>query len=317
MLWDFLDELKVPQIRVQQNLEAKIIFLCGGEIGNIESQHPASMRDAFVRFQPTNNDLRPLTILLGEDVNLYYVTDAAYTNLLEFERDLAQICSLVLLFCESVGSFAELGAFAADDDIAPRTLVVVASNYLQEDGFIKLGPLKALRRRSDSAVFSMNKPLVNIIEDNYSKMDVNKFGKLLVDPIKSRLSEQEEHTSFRQSKPGHRIKLLTGLVQEFGALTPAELHTALSIICDDEISIAEILGYILCAKTVDWIREEDLAFNKYILPKLEIDTATFQFYGTKISRDKQRRRMQIRQHYKEGDTTRFELISDSVGGHYE
>ena len=54
-----------------------------------------------------------------------YFEHSDYQDLLRFERDLAELSSLTVLFSESPGSIAELGSFAVMNTIQERLLVVM------------------------------------------------------------------------------------------------------------------------------------------------------------------------------------------------
>ena len=68
---------------------------------------------------------RYLTIL-AEDLNAFF-PEGEYKDILKFETDIAQICDLIILFSESYGSAAELGAFSMIEEIARRLLVGICS----------------------------------------------------------------------------------------------------------------------------------------------------------------------------------------------
>lgn len=70
---------------------------------------------------------------------------SGYSDLLEFERDACYLSRAIILFAESPGSIAELGALVLDGNISEYLYVVVASIYQKDDyrnSFINLGPLK-------------------------------------------------------------------------------------------------------------------------------------------------------------------------------
>ena len=102
------------------------------------------MRDAFLK-KMTNPARDRYSLLLAEDITRKNKFSSFYDNILLFETDFAQLTELVLLFCESEGSFAELGAFAIIDEIAARLLVVIREKYWEIDSFITQGPSKPLK----------------------------------------------------------------------------------------------------------------------------------------------------------------------------
>ena len=121
----------------------QLIFLCGGKT-NEKTPVAKSIRDAFLKI-PANPALIGREVLLAEKVNTFHLSRPAYPDLLGFEVDFAQICELILLFSESQGSIAELGAFSMVPELASKLLVVVRDYHLKDDSFIKLGPLQHLK----------------------------------------------------------------------------------------------------------------------------------------------------------------------------
>src|SRR4051794_35968807 len=98
-------------------------------------------RDAFYRL---TKDTEPdYTIILAEQA-APLTADGEYKDLLKFEQDIAQVVGLIVLFVESAGSLAELGAFAALPTVAPSLLAVVDEHYYDQNSFVKNGPIKFL-----------------------------------------------------------------------------------------------------------------------------------------------------------------------------
>jgi hypothetical protein len=71
---------------------------------------PTTLRDAFYRI--VSATAPKFKIVLAEDA-APLTSEAGYSDLFSFESDIAQLVGLILLFAESPGSLAELGAFAA------------------------------------------------------------------------------------------------------------------------------------------------------------------------------------------------------------
>jgi hypothetical protein len=135
----FAEDLDPARIHVQEPYV--VVFLCGGQCTNLNTREPVSLRDAFLKVidNPIMNEGEWLR---AEDVTQGTAFFDSYTDILIFETDLAQIVKLIVLFCESEGSSAELGAFTAIDEILERLFVIVRERHWREDSFIKLGPLR-------------------------------------------------------------------------------------------------------------------------------------------------------------------------------
>src|ERR1044072_3127888 len=119
---------------------SRILFLCGGVI-DLAVTPPAALRDHFYRNATSSSP--NYQVVLSEDAEPL-TTDAGYSDLLSFESDIAQVVGLILLFAESAGSLAELGAFAASPTIAPSLLAILDDYYYDQSSFIRNGPVKYL-----------------------------------------------------------------------------------------------------------------------------------------------------------------------------
>lgn len=104
---DLPEYVDVKTIRV--HAPAPAIFLCGGLV-NVTKPVPPSLRDAFTRL-PQKPPFSPYLLILAEELNAFF-PEGEYKDILKFETDIAQICDLIILFSESFGSAAELGAFS-------------------------------------------------------------------------------------------------------------------------------------------------------------------------------------------------------------
>lgn len=118
--------------------------------------------------------------ILAEELEAFF-PNGDYKDFLSLESDIAQISTLILLFSESFGSAAELGAFAMVEEIARKLLVVIDDKRYSENSFIKLGPLRAIQLSSgDGAVCVLNRDDLNIIDsDNLYNLDKNFFSKII------------------------------------------------------------------------------------------------------------------------------------------
>ena len=59
---------------------------------------------------------------------------------------------MTVLFVESPGSIAELGAFAASDTLSPKLLAVLNTYYDSEQSFIADGPIQKIRNDKEEFV---------------------------------------------------------------------------------------------------------------------------------------------------------------------
>lgn len=118
------------------------IFPCGGNEDLFMSRR--LFRD-YIRHNKSDA-LDNVFCLTAEDIaNSGAVKDL---NLLQQEAVLADICDWIIVFAQSVGSYCELGAFAALPHIAQITSVGISSKYEYEHSFLNDGPARELEENS-------------------------------------------------------------------------------------------------------------------------------------------------------------------------
>ncbi|WP_283816658.1 retron St85 family effector protein [Phenylobacterium glaciei] len=298
-------------IRVQA--PTPVVFLCGGAISDLKIKNPQSLRDAFYKIID-NPVLKGRHMIMAEDVNVYYLSRAAYRDLLSFETDLAQVCELVIIFPESEGSIAELGAFSVIEEISERLLVVPRDKKFTEKSFVKLGPLLALTNRFGArSVYVLDDDDIGMNGNSASRVNLDAVRDRLQGPIEERLSGIRNPTTFDPGKSGHKIKLITGLIQEFGGLTIGEIEGLL--VAANVLETPErISGYLLCAETVGWVRPMQKGSQEFYFAEPVADAAQLSLPSDPDARDKSRRRLLIREHWKVADADRYRGIVQVSGG---
>lgn len=305
----YIEDLDVALLHVQAPTE--VVFLCGGPYSNNRDNGVLSLRHAFHSISE-HPALKGREILMAEDVTRRSDFAAHYDNLLSFERDIAQITELVLLFCESEGSFAELGSFSCYQEIYSQMLVIVRQIYWEQNSFIRLGPLDFLRKECGiESVFVIPDDQIGIKNSDVNTIDIDLFKKTIQEPLQVRLKFTREPTTFISERAGHRIKLIVGLIQEYGALKFDEIKSSL-VYFNVEASDDEIRCYLLCGRSVGWIDEKAVGFYNYWIPCETKPVLNFPVTEGASLIDRTRRRLSIIDHWREKDQSRYKLIVPSV-----
>lgn len=307
-----MSDLDAERIHVQG--PSRFILLCGGEIGSLSSDSIIlSLRHAFKKILEIKA-IKTNDIIEAEDITKRFSFLDIYDDLLDFETDLAQIVELIILFCESEGSLAELGAFCMIEEIASRIFVVVREEHWKADSFIKLGPLRSIERKQgrDSICVLEDEPL-GIKGQPISKIDKDALKAQLEGALEARLSRKGEPSNFDGSRAGHVIKVIVALIQEYGALTLQEICDLL-VLFNIMREKKQIEGYLLCATVVEWVVVKSKGSRDFYIAKKESDTATIPTKSEAKERNKGRRRLFIRQHWQKNDAPRFRGIVEVHGG---
>ena len=239
-----------------------------------------------------------------------------YKNWMEFEVDLAQLCQLIMLFCESEGSIAEFGTFANVDEIARKLVVIIDDVNFKSESYITLGPITSIKDKyGQSSIYVMKYAGLGIEHKRgFAGFNFEEFRRRLAEFIPDALEVRKEPRAFDKGRSGHRIKLITGLVQHFGALTRDEVEFILwcmgIVVTSDEIG-----KYIECAKLIDWIDEDVAGAQTFYVSKQDRDAFEYKLIDSdgapKLS--KVVWRALVREYWKEKDPDRFGAIISVVG----
>lgn len=189
------------------NLPDKI-WVFGGPIEKDSKKSPKSLRDSFWR--KTLSPSVQFTWLEGFDRpenHEEWWAFSGYEDLLEFERDACYLARATVLFAESPGSLAELGALSLDDSIVSKLFVIVESKYFNEDvriSFLNLGPLKRVSKHG----FQCNIGTCSNLDQKLSNVDFE----IIIDSIKTWLPPLAQTASLCITNPTHCLLLLADII---------------------------------------------------------------------------------------------------------
>ena len=157
------------------------VFLCGGEY-NTGKIIPQSLRDRLIEYYEINDSSAIGACVQAEDFK-DYLKESTYSDLLEFEDDIAKIATLIIICLESPGALVELGLFVNNRNLDNKLIVIAPQDKVEaHNSFIYLGPLKKLQDKDDKSVLIYPWPDSNIKEYEHLELivaDINsKFIKL-------------------------------------------------------------------------------------------------------------------------------------------
>ena len=159
-------------------------------------------------------------------------TDANYTVLLSFESDIAQVVGLNVLFVESAGSLAELGAFAASRTIAPSLLAILDDFYYAQSSFVRNGPVKHLEiHQGEESILVLERDEIGIsATGDIANINAVKFEASIKPAIERRLRRRSAFEKLNVESKGHAI-LNTRITCFFWnrESPPVEVHLLLRI----------------------------------------------------------------------------------------
>lgn len=146
------------------------IFLCGAA----SSKEKISCRDQIRSKLELNNYL---SILYPEDMFMELLDRKKY-DLLTLEKFLAKNSDLIIIVCESPGSFTELGAFVNNSDTFSKVVVLLQTKYKNAKSFISQGPVEYVKKRNRNNVIYFNNDISKATDDinNYIKRNFGYDG---------------------------------------------------------------------------------------------------------------------------------------------
>jgi hypothetical protein len=119
----------------------KVVFLCGG--------YQSPRRDALSQYLERNTD--DTLVFYAEAVWAVIATGVPTTNALAVEEKLAQLADIVIIFVESPGTFAEIGAFALSDPLRAKLLPILDQSFKANESFLTSGPVRWIDKDSKFA----------------------------------------------------------------------------------------------------------------------------------------------------------------------
>ncbi|NPV54137.1 MAG: hypothetical protein HPY71_11525 [Firmicutes bacterium] len=120
----------------------KFLFLCGRQFDAGSGADHITNREWVMEHLDhyASKNISSIVVLFAEQLWIGLDID-----LLTFEHFMAGISDMVLLFVESWGTAAELGAFASIDSLVEKMLVYNDKKYRESNSFINNGPIKKIR----------------------------------------------------------------------------------------------------------------------------------------------------------------------------
>jgi hypothetical protein len=141
--------------------------------------------------------------------------DRHYDHLFDLEDDLAYLSAIIMLFVESPGSIAELGAFCHDRVLSKKLMAVLEHSYQNGPSFIQDGPVALLKKQNSHSVLfypwlgQPNEHGVRPLDLDEAKKTLDLLLKELL-KVMSGIAKEEK---FDSRNRGHRMLLIADFVK--------------------------------------------------------------------------------------------------------
>ncbi|GAA0370420.1 hypothetical protein GCM10009092_38390 [Bowmanella denitrificans] len=135
-------------IFIPRNQKKVAVFLCGADIRDKKTfrSKMASIFSEYPRYE----------ILYPEGLFDDLLAGQGQHSLLKLENILADSVDAIVLFPESPGSFAELGAFSNNPNLAKKMIVLANKKFKNHKSFINYGPNRLVRASKTGKVININ-----------------------------------------------------------------------------------------------------------------------------------------------------------------
>lgn len=127
------------------------LFLCGGA----STKSYVSNRDQLRKRLEKD---KKLSIFYPEDMFMELLSRKKY-DLFTLENFLAENSDLIMIVCESPGSFTELGAFTSNDKTLSKLVVLIQKKYKNDKSFIMQGPVRYIETQDKKKIIYFNNDL--------------------------------------------------------------------------------------------------------------------------------------------------------------
>lgn len=241
--------------------EARVVLVCGGRVPQPKA-HPdapepplGSLRHAIARAHTSFELFRP------EEISDWH-SDGVFKDLVSFERELANICALVVIIIESAGAMVELGAFSQLPELAEKSVTICSSSFTNDESFINLGILRFLEQKDS---FRVKRYPWEVLDP--ASITVEIVDDVIAD-IESELSRLPESSMFRFEDGESCTVLISELIRLFGALKEGEIFGYLNI-CGFCISNDQLRGKLFLLQRFRIIRVEKYSDATFYVPDVE------------------------------------------------
>ncbi|EOV8955762.1 retron St85 family effector protein [Pseudomonas aeruginosa] len=195
------------------------IFICGGKTDG-KKLIPESLRERIINYFDDNNDDIYKACIKAEDFKDYF-REGAYSDLLEFEADIANIATLIIICLESPGSLVELGMFCNNPSLSHRLIVIAPQDKVEaKDSFIYLGPLVNLIGADEKSVLVY--PWPDPAVQKYDHIE------LIAADISKKLEKSRKGEDFDPKNSAHIAFLIYDIILLAHPIKISEIELALS-----------------------------------------------------------------------------------------
>jgi len=287
-----------------------LIFLCGGPTDPSDPNHYPSVRDFIHKYIQSKHPDVFKKIKLAEEINDWY-RDGLYKDLLSFEKDLAGLSAVIILFVESPGSIAELGFFCQEKEIMKKALIFMhTDHYDDETSFIKLGPIKYIERKYMKSIETYRwLKSKNVQNEDWDEESLKEIAPDITKTIMDRVGDIREGQKWDVKIPGHLILFICDIIDIMKIVKMSEIETVLRIL-DFRIAEGDIEKYLFILKKLGLIKKVSYSSERYYVALISEPFIKYSYTKGAIANDRWRWKMMFRELFPEKDKKRNRAYID-------
>lgn len=253
-----------------------LVFVCGGN----DSTH---MRPRFTAYCSAEHP--DLELFQPEyAMNDYFAAPGGTPfDLGAFERLVAELSHVIVLFPEAAGSFAEAGYFAQDDRFRLKTLLALDLHWQGKDSFISMGPARQFNEKSKfsgTMQIPYTAPDFNQIVDRLKRYGFERYRKELTLSTFSDLPPYDLFCLLQKVVDLIGIATIEDILYIFravysGVIRPKRIKEMMSVLVGAKylISVGDFGHYRLAAGRTDLMLPRDS--QKNVENQIRLDLAAF------------------------------------------
>lgn len=262
----FLDSLDLSKTKVDK-FPSKI-FLCGGPPReSSERKGWASARHFIAEHLRINHPEISQHIVLAE-VHADWRSGRHYKTLLGVEIDIVNLASAIIIFLESAGSIAELGAFSMLDNVKHRIHVFLQDAHSTNHSFINDGIIAHI----DDAIPTTRVYTYDWKIEGELLADPDGFSEhitSIVDNIRNALAQESKPIPLDFKDSGHQMLFLVQMIIVFSALKITECYEIMSKVF--QLSDDDVQSRVYALERLGMVKMAPYGGNVYYISLIEDD----------------------------------------------
>lgn len=235
---------------------APIVLLCGGKVSRKQKPDDPDLSFGSLRHAITDT-ASSFEVFLPEAITSWQ-SDGIFKDLMSFERELASICSLVVIVLESEGALVELGAFSQLSELSDKIIAICASEHRARPSFINLGILRFISEKKSSSVRSYP------WETKYPHTITKEVVDDATSDIQSELDCLPKSQVFRPDQNSHVMVVICELLRLFVALKESEILEFV-LLFGIAVTKEELRGKLFLLKEFHLIKEKDYSDSVFYM----------------------------------------------------